>query len=357
MKIFFLVPYPLAQSPSQRFRFEQYFEVLKDQGMQCKVQSFLSHDNWRVFYNKGNNLLKLRCILAGFIKRAVSLFAVLRYDFVFIHREATPIGPPIFEWVIAKLLRKKMIYDFDDAIWLTDKKRESRMENIIRWRGKVAHICKWSFKVSAGNAYLADYAKTFNKNVVVNPTTIDTVNVHKTNSKFQANQRIVIGWTGSHSTLKYLKDIEGILMHIEQRFLSVDFCVIADKAPDLNLKRLVFKPWSLETEVGDLTQFDIGVMPLPDDEWAKGKCGFKALQYMAMEIPTVASPVGVNTEIIKNGINGLLARNPAEWEKSLSVLIDDENLRKRLGKEGRLTVEQHYSVNSNKKNFRGLFDV
>jgi glycosyltransferase involved in cell wall biosynthesis len=283
------------------------------------------------------------------------LFTVSAYDFVFIHREAAPIGPPIFEWIIAKLLAKKIIYDFDDAIWLTDKKHESRIEKAIRWRSKVANLCRWSYKISAGNAYLANYAKVFNKDVIINPTTIDTTHVHKMAANRGRTDRIVIGWTGSHSTLKYLKEIEDVLRQIEERFPSVDFCVIADKAPDLRLKRLVFKPWSLENEVMDLTRLDIGIMPLPDDDWAKGKCGFKALQYMTMEIATVASPVGVNTVIIKEGINGLLARNSSEWEKALSLLIEDEDLRKQLGREGQLTVEQSYSVNSNTKNFLRLF--
>jgi glycosyltransferase involved in cell wall biosynthesis len=355
MKIFFIVPYPVAQSPSQRFRFEQYFDALTERNVSYQLQSFLSHDHWRVFYGKGNDLLKVKCILSGFIRRAMALFAVLSYDFVFIHREATPIGPPIFEWIIAKLLRRKIIYDFDDAIWLTDKTQESKVQKAIRWRNKVASICKWSYKVSAGNTYLADYAKGFTKNVVINPTTIDTVHVHKPIPRSNPNNRIVIGWTGSHSTLKYLNKLEEVLQRIEKNFPAVDFCVIADKEPNLNLRRIAFKPWSLETEVTDLAQFDIGVMPLPDDEWAKGKCGFKALQYMAMEIPTVASPVGVNTMILSEGINGLLARRTSDWEESLSSLIRDENLRKRLAEAGRLTVEQHYSVNSNKNNFLGLF--
>lgn len=356
MKIFFIAPYPIAQSPSQRFRFEQYFEALAERKVYYKVSSFLSHDNWRVFYNKGSSLLKLQSIFYGFIRRTWLLFTCSGYDFVFIHREATPIGPPVIEWVISKILRKRIIYDFDDAIWLTDKKQESWIEKRIRWRSKVAKICNWSYKISAGNAYLADYAKAFNPNVVVNPTTIDTANVHKASPRHNSTNRIVIGWTGSHSTLKYLKELEDVLKHIEGKFPSVDFCVIADRAPDLNLARLVFRPWSLETEAADLTQFDIGIMPLPDDEWAKGKCGFKALQYMAVEIPTVASPVGVNTAIIVHGVNGFLARDSSEWEKSLSLLIEDENLRRQLGKRGQETVEQHYSVASNKKNFLRLFE-
>jgi glycosyltransferase involved in cell wall biosynthesis len=356
MKILFIVPYPLAQSPSQRFRFEQYFPILSQQEVQYEVRSFLSQSNWRVFYAKGNNLVKVACILVGFMSRIWSLFSISNVDYVFIHREAAPIGPPMFEWIIAKLFQKKIIYDFDDAIWLTDKKHESRIEKAIRWRSKVAKICRWSYKVSAGNEYLADYAKAVNKNVVINPTTIDTINVHKAASKNKLKNRIVIGWTGSHSTLKYLKDIEEVLLLIERKFSLVDFCVIADKAPDLNLKRLEFKPWSVETELADLNQFDIGIMPLPADEWAKGKCGFKALQYMAVEIPTIASPVGVNPTIIRHGINGLLATSSSEWENSLSILIENESLRKQFGKEGQLTVEQYYSVASNKKNFLSLFE-
>lgn len=356
MKILFIVPYPVVQSPSQRFRFEQYFPALVEQRANYQVRSFLSDKYWRIFYSKGNHLLKLWCIISGFASRVAMLFTVPSYDFVFIHREATPIGAPIFEWIMAKVLRKRMIYDFDDAIWLTDKKHESSIEKALRWRSKVASICKWSYKVSAGNAYLAEYAKNFNKNVVINPTTIDTENVHKAAARSRSTDRIVIGWTGSHSTLKYLKEIENVLSNIERNFPSVFFSVIADRAPDLNLKRLEFKPWSLETEVADLIQFDIGIMPLPDDEWAKGKCGFKALQYMAVEIPTVASPVGVNTSIINHGINGFLAANSAEWEKSLAMLIESESLRKQLGREGQLMVERHYSVTSNKKNFLSLFN-
>jgi len=356
MKILFIVPYPVGQSPSQRFRFEQYFQVLTERSVYYNVQSFLTHDNWRVFYNKGNNAAKLKGIFFGFIKRVGTLFTISKYDFVFIHREAAPIGPPVFEWVIAKVLRKKIIYDFDDAIWLTDKRQESWIEKTIRWRNKVGNICNWSEKVSAGNAYLADFAKRFSKNVVINPTTIDTVNVHTSNPKPGLGSRIIIGWTGSHSTLKYLKDLEPVLKHIEQNFPQVDFHVIADKAPDLNLQRLEFKTWSVETEVKDLSQFDIGIMPLPNDEWAKGKCGFKALQYMAMEIPTLVSPVGVNTSIINPGVNGLFAMSRLEWEKELTSLIESESLRRRLGREGRLTVEQHYSVESNRKTFLSLFN-
>lgn len=229
-------------------------------------------------------------------------------------------------------------------------------------------ICRWSYKVSCGNEYLAAYAKQFNKKVVVNPTTIDTEYVH--NPPFimpdtvpaspgipaqGRNDSIVIGWTGSHSTLKYLKQLEPVLQKLEATNEHVRFLVIADRKPELRLSRLNFVPWKKETEAADLMQIDIGIMPLPDDEWTKGKCGFKALQYMAMEIPCVVSPVGVNIQIINHGENGYLARSEKEWEDFIKVLIQDPTLRKKIGKAGRQKVIDHYSVLSNSERFLSLF--
>ena len=297
-------------------------------------------------------------LVRGVFRRTGMLFSLPSYDFVFVHREVTPAGPPVFEWVIAKIFKKKIIYDFDDAIWMTDKVNESYLEKIFRWRSKVNSICKWSYKVSAGNEYLAAHAGKFNANVVVNPTTIDTENLH--NKNFYTDQSakengIVIGWTGSHSTLKYLEDLTPVLQQMEEQNPNVSFLVIADKSPTIKLKNLIFTPWSKETEIADLAQLDIGIMPLPDDQWAKGKCGFKALQYMALEIPCIASPVGVNTSIIQHGVNGFLCNSPQEWMQCFEQL-SNEALRKKLGQEGRKTVESSYSVRSNCSNFLSLFE-
>lgn len=355
MKILFLVPYPIAESPSQRFRFEQYLGFLSGKAV-YKVSSFLDSDNWRVFYSTGNAFSKTRALCRGFLARFVSLTEVSRYDFVFIHREVAPIGPPFFEWVIAKIFKKKIIYDFDDAIWTTDKTNEPWLEKRIRWRSKVASICRWSYCVSVGNAFLADFARQFNCNVVINPTTIDTQNVYPAEID-DSDGRLVIGWTGSHSTLKYLQAIENVLVTIENNYPNVDFWVIANQPPELKLPRLVFKRWSLQTEISDLAQFDIGIMPLPNDEWSKGKCGFKALQYMALEIPTIASAVGVNTSIISHGVNGFLATNHSDWERFLKQLIEDKVLRDKLGEEGKVTVDKFFSVRSNESNFLSLFST
>lgn len=362
-KILFLVPYPVNESPSQRFRFEQYFQLLEQRGHQHTVQSFFSNHHWRTFYYSGKSLIKAYALLLGFMKRVRILFKVSDYHFIFIHREVAPLGPPLFEWIIAKLFRKKIIYDFDDAIWLTDRNHESWYLSLLKWRSKVQTICSWAYKVSCGNLYLCAYAKQFNKNVIHNPTTIDTELVHNPllfkAEKFskQKNNKITIGWTGSHSTLKYLNGLEQVVQRIESKYSQVEFLVIADRLPSLKLKSLQFRKWSLATEISDLSLLDVGIMPLPDDMWARGKCGFKALQYMAMEIPTIASPVGVNTRIINHGIDGFLARTHEEWEKTLTQLIEDKSLRDTIGLNGRKKVCNAYSVLSNTSTFLSLFET
>ncbi len=357
-KILFLVPYPLEQAPSQRFRFEQYFSILKHNGFTYSVQSFLSTDNWQLFFKPGNPINKAWALLSGFVSRLGCIATAKEYEFIFIHREVAPIGPPVFEWVLAKILKKKIIYDFDDAIWLTDRSREPALMRILKWRSKVKYICKWSFKVSCGNDYLCDFARNYNERVVLNRTTIDTQHRHNPDLFQSANirEKITIGWTGSHSTLKYLEEVEPVLQKIEREFPVIQVLVIADQKPDLNLRFPLFIPWNEKTEIEDLLKFDIGIMPLPDHEWAKGKCGFKALQYMALRIPAVVSPVGVNVIIIDDGENGFLCSTLDEWEQSLTTLIRDTVLRKKMGESGRRKVINHYSVLSNSSNFLSLFE-
>jgi glycosyltransferase involved in cell wall biosynthesis len=357
MNILFLVPYPINEAPSQRFRFEQYLDILQEEGHSYRVQSFLDLHNWRHFAESGKMFLKIIMLLKGLIRRLLILTRLSDFDIVFIHREAAPVGPPVFEWLIAKLFRKKIIYDFDDALWLTDRKQESFFFKTIKWRSKIKAICRWSYKVSGGNDFLCNYARQFNQRVIYNPTTIDTESLHRPDH-FSAlpGKEVIIGWTGSHSTVKYLKQIEPALRDIENLFPSVKFIAIADQKPELNLHSLTYKPWRIDTEIKDLNEFDIGIMPLPDEEWSKGKCGFKALQYMALEIPTVASPVGVNTAVIDQGINGFLALSREDWKKYLSLLITDKELRRDVGKRGRQKVTDHYSVCSNAATFLSLLE-
>jgi glycosyltransferase involved in cell wall biosynthesis len=355
-KIIFLTPYPFDTAPGQRFRYEQYLNILKEQGYKIQISSFLSESAYRLLYKPGKTIQKFLGVVAGIIRRFATLPIIATADFVFVFREVCPVGPPLFEWIIAKILRKKIIYDFDDAIWMTDVLCESFFTRMIRWRRKVSCISRWSYKVSCGNDYLCNYARQFNQHVVLNPTTIETELLHNPSIyKKELSTHVTIGWTGSHSTLKYLAEIEEVLRDIEQNIPAIKILIIANQKPQLALRTAEFIPWQKQTEAVDLLKIDIGIMPLPDDEWTKGKCGFKALQYMAMGIPAVVSPIGVNSIIIDHGKNGFLAKTKENWLNYLSQLISDVELRKTMGKYGREKVIRHYSVRSNSSNFLSLF--
>ena len=355
MKFLFLFPYPLDQAPSQRFRFEQYFDALLQSKHSINTQSFWGDYYWKVLYGKGNTFQKAYGLLLGFGRRLKILPQVPAYDVIFIHRELTPLGPPVFEWVITKIFRKKVIFDFDDAIWLPNTSKSNTVAAWLKWHGKTASISRWAWKVSAGNEFLATYARKYNQQVIVNPTTIDTArHTAAAGAKSSVKQPLVIGWTGSHSTLPYLDFLWPVLEELHTK-IPFHFRVIANQPPAVNYSWLSFVPWKKETEIEDLADLDIGVMPLTDDEWSRGKCGFKALQYMALGIPTVASAVGVNTTIIRHRENGLLCSSKQEWLSALETLLRNEKLRKRLGDEGMIAVREEYSITANTSRFLALF--
>ena len=358
-RIDFIVPYPFDVAPGQRFRYEQYLPALRSAGFLVTMHPFLSRDTHEILYQKGRFVRKAWGVLAGFVRRFVSLPIYMKADFIFIFREAAPLGPPIIEWILTRVMQKKVIYDFDDAIWLPNTSHENKIISWLKWHSKVKSICTWSYRVSCGNNFLREFAWHYNQSVVLNPTTIDTNAVHNPvlYEKRQKNnpEQIVIGWTGTHSTMKYLNFMEQVIHELQKKNPSLEFVVISDRKPTLDISSLRFIPWSKKNEVACLLDFDIGIMPLTDDQWAQGKCGLKALQYMAMEVPVVASPIGVNLQIIDQVQTGLLASSAEEWVSCLTTLLADAPLRNIMGKEGRRKVIRDYSVNSNTENFISLF--
>jgi len=211
----------------------------------------------------------------------------------------------------------------------------------LKFPAKTKTICRLATHVMAGNPYLADYAKQTNQNVSIVPTTIDTEKYSVLPR--ERNPVPVIGWSGSFSTVQHLDSLAGALRRLA-RTENFRLVVIGTPVYKLDGVDVEALPWRSATEVSDLRQIDIGIMPLPDESWSRGKCGLKALQYMALGIPTVCSPVGVNSEIIQDGVNGFLAGTEDEWVAKLTQLLHDEKLRARLGAAGRATVETKYSA-------------
>jgi glycosyltransferase involved in cell wall biosynthesis len=351
-KILFLTVHRPDRSPSQRFRFEQYIPFLTQKGFECTHSFLLDEKSDKLFYSKGKILGKLGIVRRSFFKLWRLSSNANNYDFIFIQRETFMLGTSFFEKRFAKS-KAKLIFDFDDSIWLLDVSNANKAFAWLKNPNKTAEIIALSDVVVGGNPYLCDYAKQFNKNVKLIPTTIDTAEYINKGNK---NTSVCIGWSGSLTTLKHFNHAVPFLKKLKEKFGDkISIKAIGDanyKNEELNVISL---PWKKESEVEELSTFDIGIMPLPDDKWASGKCGLKGLQYMALEIPTIMSPVGVNSEIIQDGINGFLASGEEEWIEKLSRLIESKELREKIGKAGRKTVEEKYSIESQKNNYLKLF--
>lgn len=350
--ILFLVPSPLGISPGQRFRFEHYLPLLERNAIQYKVSPFLSLSGRRVLYSKGHILGKTIAITGGLKRRIADLFRLHRYEYIYIHRWATTAGPPVFEWIIAKIFKKKIIYDFDDSIWVKESAYNKKFL-AVKFLGKVAKICKWAHIVTVGNSFLKEFAAKHNKQVLLLPTVVDTETVHGSVQN-QTVTHPLVGWTGSFSTLIYLDSLVPVLQRLQEK-IDFTFIVIADIDPGLPLKNYQFVQWNKITETEDLLRFHIGLMPLTDDDITRGKCGFKAIQYMALGMPALVSPVGVNNEIVDEGINGFICRTEQEWEERLLLLLSDPILRKKMGASARLKIEKNYSVATTENIFLSLF--
>ena len=235
-----------------------------------------------------------------------------------------------------------IVYDFDDAIFLHDVSDANKHFKRLKWPAKTGEICDLSTHVTVGNPYLQNYARRFNRTVSILPTTIDTA-TYTPQRDTHRNTVPVIGWSGSFSTVKHLETV-GAALQVLRRSVKFKLKVVGTTDFALPGIDVESKPWDARSEVSDISSFDVGIMPLPDDAWSRGKCGLKALQYMALGVPTVASPVGVNTQIIQDGKSGILASSESEWVENLEKLLNDGELRNRLGKAGRDAVEHNYSA-------------
>jgi glycosyltransferase involved in cell wall biosynthesis len=254
-------------------------------------------------------------------------------DIIYVYR-------PMFEWPFVWLERlvtrgRRAIFDFDDAIYLH-----------AFGRSKVRALVRMVDHVVAGNRTLAEFCAAPEKTTII-PTVIDVDRFRPQPARPARGRDVVVGWTGTHGNYRQLAvAVDGIARALERT--GARFLAIADRPPPKELAALKpeYIPWKADTEVEDLARVDVGVMPLPDEPYARGKCAFKLLQYMGLARPGVASPVGANSEVVTHGIDGFLASEQSQWEESLVALIEDPELRARVGAAGRARVESAYSLPS-----------
>ncbi len=324
VKVLCLTQGPLA-APSSRYRVYQLLPHLKTHGLDCVVSPALDDDTYRRLYQTtgGSRLAAFNAIRR---QRQQDLQRLSDFDLVWIQKGIFPGLTASLECQIAA--RRPIIFDFDDAIWLP-RHGGNPILRFLHRESTVQKILRRAAAVIAGNNFLADYARQFSGNVTVIPSAVEL-------ARYRRGTGTAVGWIGSRSTLPYLRSLAPVFQQ-----LGITPRVIAAGTPDFPAD---FRPWQMETEVAELAQLGIGVAPLPDNPWERGKCAVKILQYMACGLPVVATPVGVQRELVRDGITGFHATTPAEWRDRLQQLLNDDALRQRLGNAGREVVAQSYDL-------------
>ena len=329
---------PLAAS--HRVRLSQFQPGLAAAGIELQIQSLLDDSYLQRSFSGGRP--SLRGLVAAYGRRIQSLCQAGRFDLAIVHCELLPF---ILGWLERQLLQIPFIYDCDDAFFL--KYRSGRMRWLQPLLGaKADRLMASAMAVTAGNAGLASYARRFNSNVAVLPSVVDTDHYRPANPSQaeRSGQPFTVGWIGSPSTAPYLQLlIEPLQLLARER--PVRLVVVGGTAPAIAGVEVIEQPWSLEQEVPLIQQFDVGVMPLPDTSWTRGKCAYKLIQCMACGIPVVASPVGANVEVVPPSC-GLLTGSSQQWLEAFRQLAADPALRLRLGAAARHWVKQHYSLRS-----------
>jgi glycosyltransferase involved in cell wall biosynthesis len=355
-KILFIAPHRPNRSPSQRYRFEQYIPYLEKEGTVCRLAFLVTEKDDAVFYAPGKFLVKGWLMFGYFLKRVTHVFLAFQFDVVFIQREAFFIGGAFFERLF-KWTGKKIIFDFDDAIWLPNVSEGNKKWLWLKSLNKTGDIIKLSDHVVAGNNYLAAYAKNFNSTITVIPSTVD-LNFYTIDPNQPKRDYVTIGWSGSPTTVPYFQLLEPVFIKLKKKYGSrLKFTLLGDQSYCNNELEIQGIKWTNENEVAVIQTFDIGIMPMPDDEWSKGKCSMKGIQYMALAIPTIMAKAGMNLEVIQDGVNGFLAASELEWEEKLSCLIEQEELRNRLGNAGKKTIDEKYTTQAQLSQFRLLFKL
>lgn len=345
-KLLCLTPYPI-DSGSDRYRVYQFLPYLERSGYATTVRPFATRALFRAMRSSGRLQVKVLHTIFSSARRLLDVASLHRYDLVFVHREAFPFFTPLVERMAAQR-HPRIIFSFDDAIY-AGHEDTSDLPHPLLYRLKhgdgVREVVRRSAHVIAGCETLAAYARQFNEHVTIIPTVVDVEHYAYQPPKPRQVEPITIGWWGSWSTAPYLKIVEGAfrrLSAVHQDRVRFVFGGVSEYKTDLPNAQVV--PFSLESEIQELGKFDVGIMPMPDTAWTRGKCAFKAIQYMARGIPAVVSPVGMSSDVVQHGVNGFWARDEQEWFDCLDQLIRNEDLRRSFSLAGRRTVEQKYSL-------------
>lgn len=345
MKVLFFTKYT-QKGASSRMRSFQYFPFLEKEDIHVSVSPFFNDAYLENLYAGKKSKLS---ILFAYLKRFLLLFTVFKYDKIVIEYELFPYFPAWFEQLF-NIVGIHYIVDYDDAIFHNYNLHPNPWLRKLLGN-KIAKVMKNSKTVVAGNKYLAQYAESAGtKNIVIIPTVIDLQN-YKPKENY-ATEKLIIGWIGSPSTFKYLEEIRAELTTFVAQN-NAEVLVIGAYPTEKQEGVFRFIPWVAATENEWIIKFDVGLMPLNDTPWSKGKCSFKLIQYMASGVPVIASPVGMNKEVV-TAENGYLATNSSDWGRYLAMYFANQKLRENFGRKGREMVEDNLSLQVTAKKWTAL---
>lgn len=347
MNVLGLTSHPV-EAATPRYRLVQFIGPLADRGITLTFRPFLDSKAFEMLYQRHALPYTALALMKAGLRRLNDLLLLNQVDVVLVQREAMIFGPPLFEWMIARLFKRPLVLDLDDATYVPyTSPTYGKFGQALKWVGKTDDLIRWASVVTCGNQAIAEYAESKGATVQIIPTVVDTdvfcPRPHRSSAP------IVLGWIGSHSTFPYLQAIFPILQDLAKthrfKLKIVGAGVDEVSIPGVEVENL---EWSLKREVEDFQSLDIGLYPIDSslyaEKWAAGKSGFKAIQYMAIGVPYVATPVGALADMGEADVTHLQATTNQEWFKALDVLLSDPELRQTMGTAGRRHVVEHYPL-------------
>jgi glycosyltransferase involved in cell wall biosynthesis len=344
MKVLALASYPI-EAAATRYRLEQFVAPLKERGITLDVRPFVDSRLFASLYRRDQMPRNAVRVAASTLRRFGDVVRARRADVILVQREAMMFGPPVIEWLTTRLEKRPLVLDLDDATYVSyTSPTYGRLASSLKWFSKTDDMIRWAQVVTCGNRYIAEYVSSKGTQARIIPTVVDTERFRPAPAK-EDREPLVVGWIGTHSTFTYLEAIfpalQELALHHRFRLKIVGAGLREIELPGVEVESL---DWSMQREIEDFQSLDIGLYPITPDEWAVGKSGFKAIQYMAVGVPFVVSPVGICAEIGVAGETHLHASSQEEWVAALGDLLVNAEKRKRMGAAGRRHATEHYTV-------------
>jgi glycosyltransferase involved in cell wall biosynthesis len=344
MRVLGLASYPV-EAAATRYRLEQFVAPLAERGIELTIKPFLDSSLFASLYQRNRMVPNAAGLFRAAVGRLGDIVRAREFDLLLVQREAMLFGPPLVERLSMLLGNCPMVLDLDDATYVSyTSPTYGKLASRLKWFGKTDQLIKYSALVTCGNNSIAQHVTTMGKQASVIPTVVDLDKFQPTPLKTD-NGVPVLGWVGTHSTFPYLESIFPVLQELA-RTRRFRLKIVGASVEQIALEGIEVEnlKWSLEREIADFQSFDIGLYPMVADEWSSGKSGFKAIQYMAVGIPYVVTPVAACAEIGIPGETHLAASTPEQWYSALENLLDDWDVRRLMGRAGRAHALEFYNL-------------